>query len=87
MSTDLTAQNGFNYSGRDTVGDEVGDESFLESLSSRQDPQDPLAILLAKEELETAKKIAREDPRFRWVKQKKWWRKLERRSETAFSAE
>ncbi len=68
-------------------GDEVGDESFLESLSSRRDNKDPLAFLLAKEELETAKKIAREDPQYRWVKQKRWWRKLERRSETVFSAE
>ena len=69
------------------VEETLDDESFLESISSRQDKQDPRGILLTKEELEAAKKIVREDPQYRWVRQKKWWRELERRSEMAFSAE
>lgn len=68
-------------------GEEMDDESFLESISSRHDAQDPATLVLAQEEIRDALKIIRKDPRFRWVRQKKWWRELELRNEIASGAE
>ncbi|MDE2039586.1 MAG: hypothetical protein KGO96_00865 [Elusimicrobia bacterium] len=62
----------FTFSGSAEEGDlraEVAPEDFA---SPHGDDRDPLEILAEKEELELAKRIAKSERRYRWIKQKNW---------------
>lgn len=62
------------FGSADTEGDE-GDVPSFEPMSQRLEDQDPLDILIAREEEEARQRLvtaAKEDPRWRYIKRRDW---------------